>query len=301
MSTLQKKQRIADFQKEAQNPEAHVNSVVNTIFYDQKHPFRLLPEDGIKQTQSFSAEDLKSYHRKTLDGSNMFIVYAGPKLDSKTLAALDAKFGKLGKIKREATPVPSPVYDKKNSFAFDHRPIPTAYIRITFNAPSAISVDAPASDVMFEILSQLLHEEVRTKRSLSYAVHAGSIQYSQGIGMIAASTSKPRETLEAIASVIRKFRDKGVSAEELKEYQNLFTTEYYLAMETHDHLSAGLASSQAYLGDANRFYELPAKLNAVTPADIQRVANEVLKNFRVGVVYDKDKFMSEWIDPIKAL
>ena len=48
-------------------------------------------------------------------------------------------------------------------------------------------------------------------------------------------------------------------------------------------------------------YDLPRKLDAVTPADIQRVAKEILKNFRVGIVYDKDKFKSEWLAPIKAL
>ncbi|MEI6398537.1 MAG: pitrilysin family protein [Pseudomonadota bacterium] len=298
---LSKKQRVADFQQEAQNPETQVNAVVNTVFYDASHPYRLLPEDGIKQTLPLTVEDLRGYHRTTLDASTMYLIYAGPKIDKTTITKLNEGLGKIGKTNRTPQPIPPPAFDPKNSFAFEHRAIPTAYIRMKFNAPSATSPDAAAAEVMFQILSEKLHEEVRTKRSLSYAIHAGTIQYKEGIGMIAASTSKPRETIETIAAVVRDFRDKGVSQENLNEYRNIFTTGYYLTMETHDQLANALSSSQAYFGDATRLYDLPARLNAVTPADIQRVAKETLKNIRVGVVYDKDKFKNEWVQPIKAL
>ena len=297
---LAKKQRIANFQQEAQSPESRVNSVVNTIFYDVNHPYRLLPEDGTKQAEALTADSLKSYHLTTLDASTMFVTYAGPKITKKTLDALEAKLGKLGKIQRHLKPIPAPAFDAANTLAFEHREIPTAYIRMKFNAPSATSIDAPAAEVMFEILSEKLHEEVRTKRSLSYSVHASTIQYNQGIGMIAASTSKPRETIETIAAVIRDMRDKVISQEELNEYRNSFTTGYYLTMETQDQLAGALSSSQAYFNDATRIYDLPAKLESVTPADIQRLAKETLKNFRVGVVYDKDKFMNAWMAPLKV-
>lgn len=296
---LAKKQRIASFQQESQSPEARVNSVVNTIFYDTNHPYRLLPEDGIKQVETLNPEAIRSYYRSLLDASSMFITYAGPKPTKATLDALEKSLGTLGKTQRQVKPVPAPQFDPTNTLAFEHRQIPTAYIRMKFNAPSAISPDAPAANVMFEILSEKLHEEVRTKRSLSYSVHANSLQYNQGIGVISATTSKPRETLETIASVVRDLRDKGVSLEELNEYRNTFTTSYYLTMETQDQLAGALAGSQAYFNDAMRLYEMPAKIDAVTPADIQRVAKETLKNFRIGVVYDRDKFMNEWVAPLK--
>jgi predicted Zn-dependent peptidase len=298
---LAKKRRIADFQRETENPESRVNAVVNSIFYDRNHPFRLLPEDGINQTQSLTAEDLKNYHQTILDASTISIVYAGPKISNTTLQTLEKRLGSLGRVQRPEKPVPSPVFDPNNSFAFEHRSIPTAYIRLKFNAPSATSPDAEAADVMFEILSEKLQEEIRTKRSLSYAIHSGSIQYSQGIGMIAASTSKPRETLEAIANVVRNLREKGVTQEELNEYRNTFTTSYYLTMETHDSLAAALSTSHTYFNDAMRLYDMPAKLNAVTPADIQHVAKSTLTNMRGGIVFDKDKFMAPWFDPIKKL
>ena len=298
---LVKKLKIAEFKNEEQDPEAHVNSVVNDIFYDRDHPFRLLPEEGIKQVETLTADEMRSYQRTTLDSSIMYVVYAGPKIGKSTLSMLEIHLGKLGKIERKLTPVPAPVYDPSNTSAFDHLPIPTAYIRMKFNAPSILSPDAATANVLFEILSEKLHEEVRTKRSLSYSVHAGTAQFSQGLGVIVASTSKPQETLAVIADVIRDLRNKGVTQDELNEYRNIFTTTYYLTLETHDALASALAGYQNYFSDAKMLYDLPRKLDAVTPADIQRVAKEILKNFRVGIVYDKDKFKSEWLAPIKAL
>jgi zinc protease len=298
---LVKKQRISDFRQELQNPEARVNSIVNTVFYDTNHPYRLLPEEGVKQTELFTAEHFKNYYASILDATNVFVTYAGPKISRRTMNTLESTLGKLKKIQRQGKSVPSPTYNADQAFAFEHRDIPTAYIRSKFNAPAATSPDAPAANVLFEILSEKLHEEVRTKKSLSYSVHASTLQMHQGIGVISASTSKPKETIETISTVVKELRDKKLSPDELREYKNVFTTSYYLTMETHEQLSAALSATQAYLGDASMLYELPSRIDAVTPDDIQRVARDVLKNFRVGIVYDKAKFDEQWVNPLRSI
>jgi zinc protease len=298
---LARKHRIADFQRDTESPEARVNAVVNKVFYDPTHPFRLLPEDGIEQAKKITRAEIIEYHKSLVDAGRMSVIYAGPKLPAPILKKLNDTLGKIKNQKRVKSLVPMPVYDTNNDFAIEHRDIPTAYIRLKFNAPAASSPDSEAAEVLFEILSEKLHEEVRTKRSLSYAVHAGNIAYSQGIGMIGASTSKPKETLETIAMVIRDLREKTISQEELSEYRNTFTTSYYLTMETHDSLAAALGGAHEYYGDAFRMYEVPAKLSAVTPADIKRVAQSVLTKFRFGVVYDKEKFKTSWLDPVRSL
>jgi predicted Zn-dependent peptidase len=298
---LGKKRRIADFKHETESPESRVNAVVNTVFYDASHPFRLLPEDGITQSESMTRANLAAYHKSILDAGIMSVVYAGPKLPKNILNDLEKTIGQIKKGSAKMAEIPTPVYSDANYYALEHREIPTAYIRLKFNAPSATSPDAEASEVLFEILSEKLHEEVRTKRSLSYAIHAGNVPYSQGIGMIAASTSKPKETLDTIASVIRDLKEKGISAEELQEYRNTFTTSYYLTMESHDSLAAALGTSQIYFNDAFKLYETPAKLNAVTPNDIKRLAGTILTKIRCGIVFDKEKFKSSWFDPIKKL
>ena len=298
---LAKQQRIADFQQQIQNPESQVNNVVNSIFYDQQHPYRLLPEDGVKQTQEITNDDLKSYHHSLLDSSKMFLTYAGPKLTNAARSRLDNKFNKITNRKTPDKIVVAPSYDPTKKIAFEHRQIPTAYIRLKFNAPSVTAKDAAAADIMFELLSERLQEEIRTKRSLSYAVYAGTVQYSQGIGIISVSTSKPKETIDAMTSVIKTFKERGVTQDELNEQRNVFTTSYFLTLESQGSLAGALASFQNYFGDARQLYNLPTRLSAVSISDIGRIAKDYLKNFRVGVVYDKEKFDAKWLTQLEKL
>ena len=299
--TLAKQQLVTQFQQEMQNPESQVNAVVNSIFYEQQHPYRLLPQDGIQQIRGLKSADLKAYHSNLVDSSNMFITYAGPKLGNDIKSAIQRKFSKIPKRDRPKKIVVAPGFDPEKKLAFEHRDIPTAYIKMKFNAPSITAKDAAAADLMFEILSERLQDEVRTKRSLSYAVYAGTIQYNQGIGMISVSTSKPKETIDAITAVVKNFKEKGVTAEELTEQRNVFTTSYFLTLESQNSLAGALASFQNYFGNAKKLYDLPDQLAGVTPADVSRVAKEWLKNFRVGVVYDKSKFDAKWFRQLDTL
>lgn len=298
---LLRQRRTAEQQAERQNPEQHVNSLVNTIFYPVGHPYRHLPDDAIQQVAKLTADDLKSYHKSILNGQDMQIIYAGPKLSAAIDKKIVAAFAKLPKNPRKKLIPPPPAYDPKVVHAFEHRPIPTAYIRAKFNAPGASSKDAAASRVLFEIMSEELHEDIRTKRSLSYAIGAMTLQLEEGIGVVSASTSKPRETIDAMHTVLKRIRDTTFTEAKLAEYKNVFTTTYYLTLETHDSLASALSHALFHLGAADRLYELPMRIQAVTSADVQRIARDILKHMRVGVIYDKDKFMPEWVDPITKL
>lgn len=298
---LFRQRRAAEYQAESQNPEQHVNSLVNQIFYPPGHPYRHLPEDGIHQVTTLSAEDLKQYHQSILNGQDMQIIYAGPKLTAAAEKKIATAFAKLPKNSRKKMVPPPPAYNPKTVSTFENRPIPTAYIRAKFNAPGASSKDAAASRVLFEIMSEELHEEIRTKRSLSYAIGAMTLQLEEGIGVVSASTSKPRETIDAMYTVLKKIRDTTYTEAKLAEYKNVFTTTYYLTLETHDSLASALSNALFHLGSANRLYDLPARIHAVTAGDVQRIARDILKQMRVGVIYDKEKFMPEWVDPITKL
>lgn len=296
-----RERRIANYQHEEQNPEKHVNTLVNTIYYPAGHPYRQLPKDAITQIAKLKREDLIAYHKSALNGFEMQIVYVGPKLSPAQQKRVEAAFASIPSTKRSPRNVPAPAYNSKNTFMFEHRPIPTAYIRAKFNAPGATSADAAASRVLFEILGEELHEEVRTKRSLSYSIYGMTLQLEQGLGVLVASTSKPREAIEAMAIVLKKIRDVPYSDTKLAEYKNVFTTSHYLTLETHSSFAGALSAAQLHFGDANKLYEFPAKIAAVTSADVQRLAKALLTQMRVAVIYDKEKFMPEWVEPLTKM
>jgi predicted Zn-dependent peptidase len=207
---------------------------------------------------------------------------------------LESYFGEIKGQKDAKSSLQTPPFSEGTSFTFVDRSVPTAFIKIKMNAPAISDKDAVASLLMFDILSEELGDEIRTKRSLSYAVHAFTIQYSLGIGVISASTSKPKETFEALGEVIKTLKDKTLTEEELEEHKNVFATEHYLTQETHASLAAALSNALYYYGDAQKYYDVAQKLAAVTPDDIKRLTKSQLINPRIGVIFSRKNFDDSW-------
>jgi predicted Zn-dependent peptidase len=298
---LTKQRRTAQFQQETQNPEQFVNSLVNTIFYPPGHPYRHIPVDAIAQIKDITASDLVNYHKSLLNSHALQVVYVGPKLSGQHTKMIESFITSWKGTPLNARDIPAPKFDPKSKVVFEHRAIPTAYIRAKFNAPGVTSKDHATSKVLFEILGEELHEEVRTKRSLSYSIGALTLQLEQGIGILVASTSKPKETIATIAEVLKKVSSTLYSQEKLNEYKNVFTTSHYLTMESHNSFAGALAASAMYFNDANLLYQFPKKIRAVNPADVQKLAKETLTKIRIGIIYDKEKFKPEWTEPLTSL
>jgi predicted Zn-dependent peptidase len=290
--------RIAMFQQDTQNPESYVNTLVNTIFYPAGHPYRLIPDAAATFLKGLKLEQLTQYYSAKVRSSAHAAIYVGPALSSERSTKVKTFLSLLHPKAPQLVQVPAPKVDLAHRVAFEHRPIPTAYIRAKFFAPGLGTPVAAASKVLFEILSEKLHEEVRTKRSLSYSVFGSTLQMSQGIGIVHASTSKPKEAIQVIANVIKELKSKELPKDVLTEYKNVFTTTHYLSLETHDHLSGSLYQAFAYLKDPVKLYEFQDRIAAVTPKDVHNLARELFKDFRVAVVYDQAKFEKKWLKPL---
>lgn len=284
----------ADLRSVPGDPNGYVNEVVNSIFYPKDHPYRLNHDEALKELESLKPKDLKSFHKKVLNANQMSLVVVSSIPRENLIKDLESYFGEIKGQKRVKPLVPTPGFSEGSSYTFVDRSVPTAFIKIKMNAPAISDKDAVASLLMFDILSEELGDEIRTKRSLSYAVHAFTIQYSLGIGVISASTSKPKETFEALTQVIENLKIKSFTEEELEEHKNVFATEHYLTQETHASLAGALSSALYYYGDATKYYDVAQKLSAVTPEDIKRLAKSQLINPRVGVIFSRKIFDDSW-------
>jgi len=293
-ANIVKDRLVSQLKRIPQAPDDYINEIVNRAFYPADHPFRLDYTDALAELESLTIKDLKEAHAQLINSNNMRIVVVGSYPSKDMIKQLDTAFGDIAAASVKPVEVPLPRNDKSKAYIFEHREIPTAYIRLKFNAPSAIDAAAPTSRLLFEILSEELWEEIRTKQSLSYSVYAATTQYSRGIGALSATTSKPRETLAALATVIQKVKTKTYTPEEIEEYKRTFATSYYRGQETHDHLADSIVSGLFYFGSTDPLYELPKRLDEVTPADIRKLANQILTQMTIGVLYDRKKFEDDW-------
>jgi zinc protease len=292
---LIKDRLIADLKSTPTDPASYINEVINKVYYPKGHAYRLNHDEALKELEKLTEKDLKNLHKRVLNASIMELVVVGSLPQKQLMADLNREFAAIKPFKAVRANVKEPEFDSKNAYAFEDRDIPTAYIRGKMVVPDVKHKDAVATRLMFEILSEELGEEIRTKRSLSYAVYSFVIQYSLGIGVLSASTSKPKETIEAMSEVIKTLKTRKFSKSELDEYKRIFATDYFLTLETHDSLAGAITSALFYHGTVDRLYKFPGLIEAVTPEDINRTANKYLTDIRVGVIYNRKKFEDKWV------
>jgi len=292
---LTKKRITASLRATPQDPDGYVNEVVNTIYYPPGHPYRLNHDEALAEMEKLNRADLARYHAAEINAAKMEIVVVSSMPQKQLLRDLEKAFGDIKSSPKKTTIVPSTPFDKSKTLLVVDRDIPTAYIRGKFVAPEATHKDAVASRLLFEILTEELGDEIRTRRSLSYSVYAFQIQYTKGIGVMGATTSKPEETISAMNEVIRRVKTHDYSPEQLAQFKNVFATAYFLTQETHGSLAGAISSASQYFGSTDQLYDFPAELEKVTAADIKRLANEVLVDFQFGVIFNRKAFKDEWI------
>ena len=289
---LQRERLTEGAKQEKDSPPSYINNVVNRVFYRKGHPYRITIDEIVAANKT---DEVRSLHSKLLDSSLMTIIVVGSIKAEILTQGLEAAFGKVANHSYVNQGVKEPAFDSVDKLEFEDRSLPTAYIRAKFTVPSATSPDANASNLMFEILSQRMFEEIRSKRSLSYTPFATSLYMTIGIGVVDVSTPKPKESLQVLAEVISNLKTKSLSPSEVEEYKRLYATRYFLTQESHQAMADGMARYYHYFKSVDPLYELPLKLSEVTNIQVQSMAKKYLKNFRVGVLYDRTKFQNNWI------
>ncbi len=301
---IQKERMVASFKAMSENPGSWSNDVVNRIYYPAGHPYRLLRDEALGELGKLTRDDIITYHKSLMAGPPPVIVVVSDMEDNVVLADIRRAFGSWSGKRRDGVTVENPAFDPANILSIEDRDIPTAYMRFKFPAIGAAGKDSVASRLVFEVFNEELWDEVRTRKSLSYGVGAAQVQMRKGIGSISVSTSKPQETLEAIANVIQKMKRKSFTQAELDRFKVVFSTSYFLTQETHGGIAGALLGTYNYYGSTDPLYDLPADLERVTIEDVQRISQELFKQMRVGVVYAKAKFNPAWMtafnDKIKS-
>ncbi len=163
---------------------------------------------------------------------------------------------------------------------------PLPAVLISYPAPPARDADAAAMEVLDGILST--GESSRLHDSLVYrdqiAAQASSfVDIKQGRGTIAAyailaSGQTPEAGEAALRREIARFRDTLVTAAELTEAKNELLNSALRERETVDGRASAIAEAVIIDGDAAAADRRLARIQAVTPADIQRVARRWLRD-----------------------
>lgn len=287
--TLEKDKVINLLKQQNDLPEIQVDLLSKDMLY-ASHPYINSPAGTIQSVSGLTAAGLKAYHAKLLETSKMLVVVVGNIAQDELKTKIEAAFGKLPRGDyKNGVPQQFPKASQPE-FKIESKSVPTNYIRGTFAAPSMDSPDYPAFYVTTNILAQLMFQEVRVKKNLTYNVDASLLTNTANSGYIVVTTGKPNETIRIIFDQIEFLKRNTLRDDGLKVLISGMLTKYYSDLETNDAQAGKLAEYELMGGGWKNLAGWLGKVEKVTAADVQRVANTYFKNFHFAAVGDASQF-----------
>ncbi|MGH7027650.1 M16 family metallopeptidase [Brevundimonas sp.] len=252
----------------------------------QAHPYRRTTIGSIEDLDAATIEDVRRFHATYYRPDNAILIVAGNFDETKLNGWVDQYFTPL---KNPARPLP--VNDVKE-------PEPGGPREATFYAPNVplpavvIAYPAIADRAALTVLDGIMStgESSRLYRSLVYdqqiAAQIGSSpDFSQQAGnlnvyAIMANGQSPDTGIAALKAEVARFRDAPVTAAELSEAKNELIANALRERETIEDRARTLGFALIMTRDAAVADREIAEIQAVTAADVQRVARRYLTDQR---------------------
>ena len=259
-----------------------------TIYQD--HPYRRSTIGSIEDLDAATIEDVRRFHATYYRPDNAYLIVSGNFDQGQLDGWIDRYFGPLTNPDRSlpANDVrePEPTGPREATFHAPNVPLPAvvlAWPTVRYDHP-----DRAALTVLDGILST--GESSRLYRSLVYdqqltAQTSSSLDASQQAGAltayaIMAEGRTPEDGLAALRAEAARLRDAPVTEAELAEAKNELVASALRQRETVEDRANALGWSLINTGNAAAADREIADLQAVTTADIQRVARRYLTDQR---------------------
>ena len=141
---------------------------------------------------------------------------------------------------------------------------------------------------------------VREAKGLSYYIHTSTDDYADGGALVTNAGVDLKRMEEAIVGIIeeyRKVRDEEIPAAELKKAKSFLKGKMVLSLEDSEEFAHLLAKYELLRGGSKDPSEIIKLIDAVTVADIARVAQDLFVEDKmrlavIGPYTDKDKLQA---------
>jgi predicted Zn-dependent peptidase len=225
---------------------------------------------------------LKDFHSHTYTASNIFIVAAG-KLDPDDVERrVEEKLSGLPggePFVREARP-----RTPESRFFFRFKESEQYHVSLGSLGIPAKSEDRYAMAALNNVLgggmSSRLFQEVREKRGLAYAVYSYHQGYSDAGAIktyVGSTTGNVEEAVRVIVEQLGRIMDEEVEEEELVRTKQQLKSSTLLALESTSARMTRVGRSIITGAEHLTPEEISARIEAVTPQDIARLAREHLR------------------------
>ncbi|MDZ7270525.1 MAG: insulinase family protein [candidate division KSB1 bacterium] len=259
------------------------------------HPYHHTVIGHMSDLQRVTRKDVESYFRTYYIPSNMVVAIVGDVQPEEVFRLAELYFGRIPsgpKPEEPRTEEPEQWGERRVQVVAQSEPIlVVGYHRPSIRHDDHFPLDALANIVGVGRSSRLYQEMVKNRK---IAIQTGCFngfpgqKYPNLIAFYAvpAKDHTSTECLQVLDEEIEKLKRAPVTDEELSKYKRMTKKDLLDQMKSNAGMAEMLANAEVLLGDWRATFEQLKRVDAVTAADVQRVANTYLtsRNRTIGEI-----------------
>jgi zinc protease len=268
------------------NPYGRFFSLYITQGSFEKHPYKRPGIGSIEELDAATVDDVRAFHQAYYRPDNAALIVVGNYDEAQLNAWIDQYFAPL---KTPATPIKQvtvvePPRTAAKTITTYGPNVPLPGVAMTWLAPPAADPDAPALAVLDAILSagksSRLYNSLVYDQQIAQQIFSSTSTNAQPgmfyVGAIMAGGKTVEQGEASLAAQVDKLRAAPPTAAELAEAKAGLLADAVRGRETIDGRAFAIGYALRTEGDAARANTDLAALQAVTAADVQRVAKKYL-------------------------
>jgi zinc protease len=274
-------QMLSNLRSDLKDPRAMAGRAFDARVF-AAHPYGQPVDGTLESVAALSRDDLQQAHRALLVRNRVFVGAAGDITAEELGLLLDQLLGDLPTA-QSTLPGPAPLAFDGGVHVVD---FPTPQSVVLFGQPG-LGLDDPdffPAFVLNHILGgggfeSRLMAEVREKRGLTYGIYTylGDKDYADlWQGSVSSANDRVAEAVAVIRQQWAEAAENGVSAEELQDAITYLTGAYPLRFDGNGPIAKIIVGMQLQGFDRDYVNTRNARIEAVTQADVARVARRLM-------------------------
>jgi zinc protease len=275
-------------QDEAEPPRVASRAFMRAFFGDHAYAHPVTGEIG--SVSSVTAADLRNFARSHWTKYGLKVAVAGD-ISAPVLAKL---LGDTFLPVSGAMPAALPNVGRLGAPGVHIVPLAVPQPSVYFGLPGIMRQDPdfiPGYVANYVLggggFSSRLMDEVRVKRGLTYGISTSLSSYNKAsvmVGSVATRADAVRQTVQVVRDTLAEFSANGPTQQELDDAKTFLTGSFPLAFASNSGTASQLGTFQRQNLDIGYVGRRNSLIQAVTLADVKRVAKHVFDPARLTVV-----------------
>jgi zinc protease len=273
-------QVLAGLRSDAKDPETIASNLFRAQAFEG-HPYERDSDGTIDTVTALTRDDLVAAHKAALARDRVYVAAAGD-ISAEALGKLIDTL--LGGLPESGPALPGrAALHLTGGVTVEDFPGPQSVVLFGHSGIKRDDPDFFAATILNEVLggsrfSARLMTEVREKRGLTYGIGTSLVGWDQAemvMGQASVANGRVAEAMQVIRDEWARIATEGISAEELAATKTYLTGAYPLRFDGNGPLATIMVNMQMIGLPADYPKTRNDKVNAVTEADVKRVAAEV--------------------------